>query len=255
MRAAAGPEALVEAGSAKGLRVGVAKEFTDAAREAGGIDPEVQKAFDAALVLLEEHGAEVVDVHLPHTQYGIAAYYVIAPSEASSNLARYDGVHFGHRTVEPVNDIIDLFSQSREEGFGPEVKRRIMLGTYALSSGYYDAYYNTALKVRSRIAQDFHQAFQHCDVIASPTSPFPAFKIGDKTADPLAMYLCDVFTVTSNIAGNCSISVPCGFTSGATPLPLGLQLIGPAFGETKLLQAARLFESLTDHHEKRSPLA
>ncbi|MEM1011224.1 MAG: Asp-tRNA(Asn)/Glu-tRNA(Gln) amidotransferase subunit GatA [Planctomycetota bacterium] len=244
-------EKLVQAGSAKGLRIGIAKEFTSAAEQSGGVDPEVQAAFDAALAVLQEHGAEVVDVSLPHTEYGIAAYYVIAPCEASSNLARYDGVHFGHRTSEPVQDIIELFSKSREEGFGPEVKRRIMIGTYALSSGYYDAYYNTALKVRTRIAQDFEQAFQKCDVIASPTSPFPAFKVGEKAADPLSMYLCDVFTVTSNIAGNCSMSVPCGFTSGEKPLPIGLHLIGPAFAESKMLQAGRLFESVTDFHTKR----
>ena len=245
---------LVEAGGAKGLRIGIAKEFTAAAKQAGGVEPEVQRSFDAALAILQEHGAEVVDVSLPHTEYGIAAYYVIAPCEASSNLARYDGVHFGHRTSEPAADIIELFSKSRAEGFGPEVQRRIMIGTYALSSGYYDAYYNRALKVRTRIAQDFQQAFQKCDVIASPTSPFPAFKIGDKAADPLSMYLCDVFTVTSNIAGNASISVPCGFTSGDAPLPLGLHLIGPAFGEERLLQVARLYESLTDWHKRRPTL-
>jgi aspartyl-tRNA(Asn)/glutamyl-tRNA(Gln) amidotransferase subunit A len=244
-------EKLVEAGTAGDLKIGIAREFTEAAEQAGGVDPEVQHAFDAALAILQEHGAEVVDVSLPHTKYGIAAYYVIAPCEASSNLARYDGVHFGHRTNEPVDDIIELFSKSREEGFGAEVKRRIMIGTYALSSGYYDAYYNRALKVRTRIAQDFDAAFKQCDVIASPTSPFPAFEIGSKAADPLAMYLCDVFTVTSNIAGNCSMSLPCGFTSGDKPLPIGLHLIGPAFGESKMLQTARLYESKTDFHKRR----
>ena len=238
-------------GKVKGLRIGIASEFVKAAEQAGGVEPEVQAAFDAALAILQEHGAEVVDVSLPHTEYGIAAYYVIAPCEASSNLARYDGVHYGHRTSEPVSDIIELFSKSREEGFGPEVKRRIMIGTYALSSGYYDAYYDRALKVRTRITEDFESAFTKCDVIASPTSPFPAFPIGQKSADPLSMYLCDVFTVTSNIAGNCSMSVPCGFTSGETPLPIGLHLIGPAFGEERLLQAARLYEAHTDWHKRR----
>jgi aspartyl-tRNA(Asn)/glutamyl-tRNA(Gln) amidotransferase subunit A len=247
--------ALIDSGGADGLRIGIAREFTQAARQAGGVEPEVQAAFDAALAVLQEHGAEVVDVSLPHTEYGIAAYYVIAPCEASSNLARYDGVHYGHRTREPAHDIIELFSKSRAEGFGPEVQRRIMIGTYALSSGYYDAYYNTALKVRTRIAQDFDAAFKRCDVIASPTSPFPAFPIGQKAADPLSMYLCDVFTVTSNIAGNCSISVPCGFTAGATPLPIGLHLIGPSFGEEKLLQAARLYESATEWHLRRPVLS
>ncbi len=247
----ASANALVDAGGAKGLRIGIAKEFTAAAQQAGGVDPEVQASFDAALAILQEHGAEVVDVSLPHTEYGIAAYYVIAPCEASSNLARYDGVHFGHRTSEPASDIIELFSKSREEGFGAEVKRRIMIGTYALSSGYYDAYYNTALKVRTKIAGDFEQAFKQCDVIASPTSPFPAFELGAKAADPLSMYLCDVFTVTSNIAGNCSMSLPCGFTKSEQPLPIGLHLIGPAFGEEKMLQVARLYESQTAHHKRR----
>ena len=238
----------------KALRIGIAKEFTAAAEAGTGLDPQVQKAVDAAVAIYEELGAEIVEVSLPHTEYGIAAYYVIAPCEASSNLARYDGVHFGHRTADAVHDIIELFSKSREEGFGPEVKRRIMIGTYALSSGYYDAYYNRALKVRTRIAQDFEKAFEKCDVILSPTSPFPAFKIGEKSGDPLAMYLCDVFTVTSNIAGNCSISIPCGFTAGEQPLPIGLQLIGPAFGEEKLLQAARMYESATEWHKRRPVL-
>jgi aspartyl-tRNA(Asn)/glutamyl-tRNA(Gln) amidotransferase subunit A len=239
----------------KGLRIGIAKEFTAAAEASGGLDPQVQKAIDAAVAIYEEQGAQIVEVSLPHTEYGIAAYYVIAPCECSSNLARYDGVHFGHRTSDAVHDIVELFSKSREEGFGPEVKRRIMIGTYALSSGYHDAYYTRALKVRTRIAQDFQKAFERCDVILSPTSPFPAFRIGEKAGDPLAMYLCDVFTVTSNIAGNCSISIPCGFTTGTQPLPIGLQLIGPAFGEEKLLQAARMYESVTEWHVRRPVLA
>ena len=245
---------LVEQG-AKGLRVGIAKEFTAAAKAGAGLDPEVDAAFTQALETLKDAGADIVDISLPHVEYGIAAYYVIAPCEASSNLARYDGVHFGHRTSEPAHDIIELFSKSRDEGFGSEVKRRIMIGTYALSSGYYDAYYNRALKIRTLIARDFEKAFEQCDVIASPTSPFPAFPIGEKSGDPLSMYLCDVFTVTSNIAGNCSISVPCGFTSGDKPLPIGLQLFGPNLGEEKLLQAARLFESQGDHHKRRPSLA
>ena len=160
-------------------------------------------------------GAQIVDVSLPHTEYGIAAYYVIALCEASSNLARYDGVHYGHRTKEPVKDIIELFSKSRAEGFGEEVQRRIMMGTYALSGGYASKYYVQALKMRTLIKRDFDQAFEKCDVILTPTSPTPAFKIGEKTADPLAMYLCDVFTVTCNIAGIAGMSLPCGFTDGA----------------------------------------
>jgi aspartyl-tRNA(Asn)/glutamyl-tRNA(Gln) amidotransferase subunit A len=199
-------------------------------------------------------GAELVDVSLPHTEYGIAAYYVIAPCEASSNLARYDGVHFGHRTAEPVHDIIELFSKSRAEGFGEEVQRRIMIGTYALSSGYYDAYYVRALKIRSLIKRDFDQAFEKCDAILCPTSPTPAFKAGEKTGDPLQMYLCDVFTVTCNIAGIAGISLPCGFTQGPQPLPIGLQLLGPTFGEEKLLRIARMYEMATDWHKRRPKL-
>src|SRR5205823_144150 len=200
------------------LRIGVVKEYA----LAGGVDPQVKAAVEAALKTYQAMGAELVDICLPHTEYGIAAYYVIAPSEASSNLARYDGVHFGHRTKEPVKDIVEVFSKSRAEGFGDEVKRRIMIGTYALSSGYYDAYYVRALKVRRLIKNDFDEAFKKCDVIASPTTPTAAFKIGEKSGDPLQMYLGDVFTVTCNIAGIAGISVPCGFTSGEKGLPIGL---------------------------------
>lgn len=234
----------------KGLRIGIAKEFelTD------GMDPQVTSAVSAAIAKYRELGAEIVPVSLPHTEYGIAAYYVIAPCEASSNLARYDGVHFGHRTKEPVNDIVELFSKSRAEGFGEEVQRRIMIGTYALSSGYYDAYYVRALKMRTLIKRDFDQAFEKCDVIACPTSPTPAFKAGEKTGDPLQMYLCDVFTVTCNIAGIAGISIPCGFTTGAKPLPVGLQLLGPTFSEEKLLRIARMYEAATDWHTRRPVL-
>ncbi len=229
------------------LRIGVVKEFQAIA----GVDPQVKSAIDAAIKKYQSLGAEIVEVSLPHTDYGIAAYYIIAPCEASSNLARYDGVHFGHRTSEQVNDIVELFSKSRAEGFGPEVQRRIMIGTYALSSGYYDAYYNRALQIRTLIRRDFDEAFRQCDVILSPTSPTPAFKAGEKTADPLQMYLVDVFTVTCNIAGIPGISVPCGFTSGANPLPIGMQLLGPVFSEEKLLRVARMFEATTDFHKRR----
>lgn len=234
----------------KGLRIGIAKEY---ALESG-MDPQVSSAIDAAVKQYKALGAEMVEVSLPHTEYGIAAYYVIAPCEASSNLARYDGVHYGHRTKEPVKDIIELFSKSRAEGFGPEVQRRIMIGTYALSSGYYDAYYVRALKMRTLIQRDFTDAFKKCDVILSPTSPTPAFKAGEKTADPLQMYLCDVFTVTCNIAGIAGISLPCGFTSGDKPLPIGLQLLGPAFSEPRLLRAARMYERATEWHTRRPKL-
>ena len=232
------------------LRIGIAREYS----LAGGIDPQVKAAVDAAVRQYQSAGAEIVDISLPHTEYGIAAYYVIAPCEASSNLARYDGVHFGHRTKEPVRDIVELFSKSRSEGFGEEVQRRIMIGTYNLSEGYGARLYVNALKVRRLIRQDFDRAFEKCDVILCPTSPTPAFKVGEKTDDPLAMYLTDVFTVTCNIAGIAGISIPCGFTSGDKPLPIGLQLLGPAFGEEKLLRAARMYESATGWHTRRPPL-
>ncbi len=231
----------------EGLRIGLAREFN----LAEAVDPQVQKAFDDAVAVYKSMGATIVDVSLPHTEYGIAAYYIIAPCEASSNLARYDGVHFGHRTKDAVNDIVELFSKSRAEGFGTEVQRRIMIGTYALSSGYYDAYYVRALKIRRRIHDDFAQAFKSCDVILCPTSPTPAFKVGEKSGDPLQMYLCDVFTVTCNIAGIAGISIPCGFTSGDKPLPIGLQLLGPTFSEDRLLRIARMFEKNTDFHKRR----
>lgn len=231
----------------KGLRIGIVKEY----QHMGGMDPTIQKAVDAAIATYKQLGAEIVEVSLPSSEYGIAAYYVIAPCEASSNLARYDGVHFGHRTKDPVNDIIELFSKSRYEGFGDEVKRRIMIGTYALSSGYYDAYYVRAQKVRALIKQEYDRAFEKCDVILTPTSPVLPFKIGEKSGDPLSLYLCDVFTVTCNIAGIPGMSLPCGFSDGPKPLPIGMQLLGPAMGEDKLLRAARMFEKATQWHAKR----
>jgi len=234
----------------EGLRLGVIRHTN----VESGMDPAVQQAFAQAIARYRELGADIVEVDLPHMDYGIAAYYVIAPCEASSNLARYDGVHFGHRTRESVRDIVELFSRSRAEGFGDEVKRRIMIGTYALSSGYYDAYYVKALKIRRLIKQDFDRAFEKCDAILSPTSPTPAFRIGEKTADPLQMYLVDVFTVTCNIAGIAGISVPCGFTGGDKPLPIGLQLLGPTFSEDRLLRIARMYEAATDWHTRRPPL-
>ena len=233
-----------------GLRIGTATEF----QLSSGMDPAVASAVADAIATYRKLGATIVDVSLPHTDYGIAAYYVIAPCEASSNLARYDGVHFGHRTKDPVKDILELFSKSRAEGFGDEVKRRIMIGTYALSSGYYDAYYVRALKVRTLIRQDFDQAFASCDCIICPTSPTPAFKQGEKSGDPLSMYLCDVFTVTCNIAGIAGLSIPCGFTATARPLPIGMQLLGPAFSEGKLLQIAAMYQGVTDWHKRRPGL-
>jgi aspartyl-tRNA(Asn)/glutamyl-tRNA(Gln) amidotransferase subunit A len=215
------------------------------------MDPQVQSAVQAAIKQYEKLGAKIVDVSLPHTEYGIAAYYVIAPCEASSNLARYDGVHFGHRTKDPVHDILELFSKSRAEGFGDEVKRRIMIGTFALSAGYGDKYYLQALKAKALIKRDFDDAFKDCDVVLSPTSPTPAFKVGEKAADPLAMYLCDVFTVTCNIAGIAGVSLPCGFTQGNKPLPIGLQLLGPTMSEERLMRVARMYERTTDWHTRR----
>jgi len=233
------------------LRIGIVKEYSTF----GGLDEQVKQAFGVAIKQYQSLGAELVDVSLPHTEYGIAAYYVIAPCEASSNLARYDGVHFGHRTKEPVNDILELFSKSRAEGFGEEVQRRIMIGTYALSEGYASKLYIQALKVRRLIKNDFDQAFKKCDVIATPTTPTPAFRIGEKTGDPLQMYLGDVFTVTCNIAGIAGVSLPCGFTRGDKPLPIGLQLLAAPFDEARLLRAARMYEQATSWHKQRAVLS
>ena len=199
-----------------------------------------------ALDVYNSLGAEIIDITLPHTKYAIAAYYLIATSEASSNLARYDGVHYGHR-AETFENMIDMYSTTRGEAFGDEVKRRIMLGTYALSAGYYDAYYLKALKVRRLIHNDFTSAFETVDMIASPVAPTPAFKIGELVNDPLAMYLTDIYTISANLTGLPAISIPAGFSS--TGLPIGLQLIGPALQEEQLLQAARMFERETDWHK------
>ena len=227
------------------LRIGIAPEYFGS-----GIDEAVLSAVQAAVKIYEQNGAEIVEIHMPHLEYAIACYYLICTAEASSNLARYDGVHFGHRTASP-RDIVDLYAASRAEGFGPEVKRRIMLGTFALSSGYYDAYYLKALKVRTLLRQDFESAFEQVDVIASPTSPVPAFAIGERADDPLSMYLADVYTVSANLAGICAISIPCGFSSEG--LPIGLQLQGPAFDELRLLQAAYAYQTCTDWHTTEPP--
>jgi aspartyl-tRNA(Asn)/glutamyl-tRNA(Gln) amidotransferase subunit A len=227
----------------QGVRIGIAREYMG-----GGTDNETMAAVQAAIDYYKSHGATLVDVTLPHTQYGIAAYYIIAPAEASSNLARYDGVHYGHRTKK-AEDLIDLYAASRGEGFGPEVKRRIMLGTYALSAGYADKFYLQALKVRALIKQDFDNAFKQCDVIACPTSPSTAFKFGSKTGDPLAMYLSDVFTVTCNIAGIPGLNIPAGF--GSNGLPIGLQLLGPTFSESNLLRLGRQYERDHEWHKRK----
>ena len=228
-----------------GLRIGVAAEHF-----AAGLDPEVESAIRAGIEVYRKLGATVHDISLPHSKYAVAAYYTIAPSEASSNLARYDGVHYGHRAAAFTN-MIDMFATSRGEGFGPEVKRRIMLGTYALSAGYYDAYYLKGLKVRRLIRQDFDQAFEQVDVIVSPVTPTPAFRIGELTSDPLAMYLSDIYTISANLAGLPGIAFPAGFSQSG--LPIGMQLQGAPFTEERLLRAARMFERETDWHTRRAP--
>jgi aspartyl-tRNA(Asn)/glutamyl-tRNA(Gln) amidotransferase subunit A len=225
----------------RGLKIGLPREYF-----IPGLDPDVKKALDDAIAVYTALGAEFREIALPHTDYAVATYYLIATAEASSNLARYDGVRFGHRSAE-AKSLIDMFARSRDEGFGAEVKRRIMLGTYALSSGYYDAYYLKAQKVRTLIMQDFIRAFDHVDVILTPVAPTPAFRIGEKTSDPLQMYLSDIFTIPVNLAGTCGISVPAG-TSG-TGLPIGLQLVGRPFGEASILRAAYAFEQATEWHK------
>ena len=233
----------------KGIRLGLPKEYM-----IEGIDPQVKSAIDMALKQLQSLGAEIVDVSLPHTDYGIAVYYFLATAEASANLARFDGVRYGHRAENP-KDLLDHYGRTREEGFGAEVKRRIILGTYVLSSGYYDAYYLRAQKVRELIRQDFAKAFERVDAIVSPTSPVPAFKLGERTADPLQMYLADIFTNTGNLAGICGISVPCGFANvDGKRLPIGLQLLGKALDEARIFQIAHAYEQSTDWHKARPKL-
>ena len=229
-------------GDIRGMRVGVPREYF-----IPGMQPEVEAAVRAALEKLAELGAEIVEVSLPHTNYALPVYYLIAPAEASANLARYDGVRYGLRIVG--NSLEDTYKQTRGQGFGPEVKRRIMLGTYALSAGYYDAYYLKAQKVRTLIKGDFDRAFQQVDVIVTPTSPTTAFRIGERTDDPIQMYLSDIFTLSVNLAGICGINVPCGFD--AQGLPIGLQIIGPALGETTILRVAYAYEQATDWHTRR----
>jgi len=229
----------------KGMRIGIPKEYFGQ-----GIDQAVDKVIREAISKLQELGAVVEECSLPHTEYAMPAYYLIAPAECSSNLARYDGVSYGYRASES-SDVVTMASKTRAEGFGPEVKRRIMLGTYALSSGYYDAYYLKALKVRTLIKQDFDLAFAKYDVLLSPTSPTPAFKFGEKAANPLSMYLSDICTVPVNLAGIPGISLPCGFVDG---LPVGLHLMGKAFDEGTLLRVAYTYEQNTEHHKQKPNL-
>ncbi len=232
--------------SIKGWKIGIPKEyFID------GMDPEVAKSMQAAISVLKRLGAECRDVSLPHTNYGVPTYYILATAEASSNLARYDGIRFGYRNSETKN-LVNLYKKSRSEGFGAEVKRRIMLGTYVLSAGYYDAYYLKAQKVRTLIRRDFEEIFKTCDVILTPVSPTPAWKMGEKMTDPLKMYLSDIFTININLAGLPAMSLPCGMTPSG--LPIGIQLISKHFEEEKMLQAAYAYEQATEWHTRRAKL-
>lgn len=233
-------------GGVKGLKIGLPKEYF-----ISGLDPDVQKTIDQAIETYRKLGAEFIDISLPHTDYAVATYYLIATAEASSNLARYDGVRFGHR-AEEYSGLLDMYVKSRSQGFGAEVKRRIMIGTYALSSGYYDAYYVKAQKVRTLIMQDFTKAFETVDFILTPVAPTPAFKINEKADDPMQMYLSDIFTIPVNLAGTCAISLPAGFSAGG--LPIGMQLIGKPFGEETILSAAHAFEKATQWHSKKAVL-
>ena len=229
-----------------GLRIGIPKEYF-----IEGTDPEVETAIRAAINALESLGAKAESISLPHTEYAVATYYLVATAEASSNLARYDAVKYGFRARE-AKDLLSMYMKSRQNGFGAEVKRRIMLGTYALSAGYYDAYYLKALKVRTLIRKDFEDTFKRCDVILTPTAPTPAFRLGEKTADPLTMYLSDIFTISANLAGIPGVCLPCGFTRAG--LPIGLQLLGKPFDEATLLQVAFAYEQATEWHRRKPPL-
>ncbi len=227
----------------KGVKIGVPREYFIA-----GMDPEVEHTVRAAIDQFAALGAEVVEISLPHTEYAIAAYYIIATAEASSNLERFDGVHYGYRSPD-ARSLAEVYAKSRREGFGTEVITRIILGTYVLSAGYYDAFYLKALKARTMIKQDFDRAFETVDLIATPAAPTPAFRLGEKTGDPLLMYLSDIFTVSINLAGIPGMSVPCGFSN--TGLPIGLQLLAKPFAEAELLRAGHAYQQATDHHRRR----
>jgi aspartyl-tRNA(Asn)/glutamyl-tRNA(Gln) amidotransferase subunit A len=232
-------------GDVTALRIGIPRAVL-----ADGVDPDVLSAFNTAMTALRDRGAELVDIDLPHARYAIPIYYLIATAEASSNLARYDGVRYGFRTaVGKDGSLQEMYDRTRDQGFGAEVKRRIMLGTYVLSAGYYDAYYLKAQQVRTLLRRDYERAFERVDLVAMPTTPTPAFKLGEKTSDPLQMYLADVFTVSANLAGLPAISVPCGFS--AANLPIGLQLTGRGFDESTLLRAAHAYQRVTDWHTRR----
>src|SRR3972149_5822210 len=230
----------------KGIKLGIPGEYF-----ISGMDPSVDRSVREAIKVFERLGAVIEDISLPHTEYAVAAYYIIATAEASSNLARYDGVKYGYRTKDADN-LLEMYMKTRDEGFGSEVKRRIMLGTYVLSAGYYDAYYRKAQQVRTLIKRDFDKAFEKVDAILTPTTPTPAFSIGEKTQDPLQMYLSDIFTISVNLAGIPAISIPCGFTEGE--LPVGLQILGKHFDEERILQAAYAYEQSTEWHKRRAKI-
>ena len=234
-------------GNVKGLRIGIPREYS----ASEGLDPDVGAAVADAVERLESLGAKRVEISLPHTRYAVAVYYVIAPCEASSNLARFDGVKYGLRSAGS-GDLMQMYRRTRSQGFGAEVRRRILIGTYCLSAGYYDAYYGKASQVRTLIVEDFKKAFEACDVIACPTAPTPAFRIGEKAGDPLTMYLSDIFTISANMAGIPALSLPCGFSGSG--LPIGLQLMGTHFNEEMLFRVAHAFEQATEFHTRRPAL-
>jgi aspartyl-tRNA(Asn)/glutamyl-tRNA(Gln) amidotransferase subunit A len=231
----------------KGMKLGIPKEYFT-----GGIQPEVEKAIQDGIRTLESLGMQTVEVSLPHLDYAVAAYYIIACAEASTNLSRYDGVKFGYRTSNSDN-LVNMYENTRKEGFGEEVKRRIILGTFVLSSGYYDAYYLKGQKVRTLIKQDFENALEKCDVIAAPVTPYPAFKIGEKLDDPLQMYLADIYTISANLAGIPAMSIPCGFVCKEN-LPVGLQLMGKHFDEANLVTVGQKFQQATNFHTQEAPV-
>jgi aspartyl-tRNA(Asn)/glutamyl-tRNA(Gln) amidotransferase subunit A len=233
-------------GEVKGLKLGIPKEYFTT-----GIDPEVEQAVRDGIKTLEALGMQTVEVSLPHTEYAVATYYILACAEASTNLSRYDGVRYGYRS-EKSDNLMDMYLNTRSEGFGEEVKRRIILGTFVLSSGYYDAYYLKGQKTRTLIKQDFEDAYKKCDLIVAPTCPAPAFKLGEKTDDPLQMYLADIYTISANLAGIPALSIPCGFTKNH--LPIGLQLMGRHFDEETLLKVGHHFQRNTDFHQKFASL-
>jgi aspartyl-tRNA(Asn)/glutamyl-tRNA(Gln) amidotransferase subunit A len=237
-------------GDIRGVRIGVPRAFV-----ADGVDDVVRRAFDAALEVIRDRGATLVDIELPHARYAIPVYYLICTAEASSNLARYDGVKYGHRSPSTRDDtLMTMYSRTRDEGFGAEVKRRIMLGTYVLSAGYYDAFYLKAQQVRTLLRRDYERAYEVADVIVMPTSPIPPFKLGEKTDDPLQMYLADIFTVSVNLAGLPGVSVPCGFTEGSERLPIGFQVIGRMFDEATMLRVADVYERATPWAKSVAPV-